>query len=133
MSSSASSQVHPLPLARPRSPAWRSGCRIRSGSSTWLIVAGPLAQLRPREPGVGRVALELVIVRSSLATCASRPHADSQLKQVVGISMNSRATLRGCAFASYAVKESHSSGGGKFRRPSWAALAGQLSGDSGTS
>ncbi len=64
------------------------------------MVAGPLAQLRPRDPGCAGLPSTLVTVRSSLATCASSPHADSQLKHVVGISMNSRGTLRGCAFAS---------------------------------
>ena len=49
--SRASSQLtrsHPPP---PRGPDRFIGYRIRSGSVTWLSVAGPLAQLRPREPG----------------------------------------------------------------------------------
>src|SRR5512145_1613315 len=91
---------------------------MRSGSVIWLIVAGPFAQLRPRDPGWAGLPSTFLMDRSSLSTYASRPHADSQLKHVVGTSMNSRATLRGCALASYCTKESHCSGGGKLRRPS---------------
>ena len=41
----------PATINQVTDPDRRSGYRIRSGSVTWLIVAGPLAQLRPREPG----------------------------------------------------------------------------------
>src|SRR6266568_2559326 len=37
-----------FPLASPRFPTRFKGNKIRSGSLTWLMVAGPLAQLRPR-------------------------------------------------------------------------------------
>ena len=49
--SSASSQLIRSHRPPPRGPDRFIGYRIRSGSVTWLIVAGPLAQLRPREPG----------------------------------------------------------------------------------
>ena len=60
--SSASSQLTRSQLPAPRGPARLSGYRIRSGSVTWLIVAGPLAQLRPREPGCSGLP-------SNLRTC----------------------------------------------------------------
>jgi hypothetical protein len=59
---------------------------MRSGSSTWLSVAGPFAQLRPREPGCAGLPSNFFTDRSSWSTYASRPHEDSQLKQIVGIS-----------------------------------------------
>ena len=49
--SSASSQLIRSQPPLPRGPDRRSGYRMRSGSVTWLSVAGPFAQLRPREPG----------------------------------------------------------------------------------
>ena len=87
MSSSASSHETCSHSPAPRAPVRRSGYRIRSGSSIWLIVAGPLAQLRPREPGWAGLPSTLRIDRSDLSTYASSPQADSQLKQVVGTSM----------------------------------------------
>src|SRR5699024_4514943 len=103
----------------PRSPLRRRGYRIRSGSFSWLIVAGPLAQLRPRDPGWAGLPSSFLTDRSNLSTYASSPHADSQLKQVVGISMYSCGTFFGCAFASYSTWWSHDSTGGKLRRCSW--------------
>ena len=49
--SRTSSQLTRSQPPLPRGPDRRSGYRMRSGSVTWLIVAGPLAQLRPRDPG----------------------------------------------------------------------------------
>ncbi len=60
--SSASSQLIRSQPPLPRGPDLRSGYRIRSGSVTWLMVAGPLAQLRPREPGCSGLP-------SNLRTC----------------------------------------------------------------
>ncbi len=57
---------------------------MRSGSLTWLIVAGPLAQSRPRLAGWRGLPSNLRIVCVSLSTKATSPQADSQLKQVVG-------------------------------------------------
>jgi len=51
MSSSTASHVTRSHWPSPRAPTRRSGYRMRSGSVTWLSVAGPLAQLRPRLPG----------------------------------------------------------------------------------
>ncbi len=51
MSSSASVQLTRSHSPEPRRPRRRRGWRIRSGSYIWLMVAGPLAQFRPREPG----------------------------------------------------------------------------------
>ncbi len=58
MSVSASSQLTSTNSPEPRFPFRFRGLRIRSGSWIWLIVAGPFAHVRPREP-VHRVALEL--------------------------------------------------------------------------
>ena len=60
--SSASSQLTRSHRPLPRGPDLFIGYRIRSGSVTWLIVAGPLAQLRPREPGCSGLP-------SNLRTC----------------------------------------------------------------
>ncbi len=73
MSASASSQETSSNLPEPRSPTRRRGCRIRSGSWTWLIVAGPLAQLRPRRAGVGRVALELADLEVVVVDVGQQP------------------------------------------------------------
>jgi hypothetical protein len=86
MSSSASSHDTRSNFPEPRSPTLLSGYRIRSGSWIWLIVAGPLAQLRPREPGWAGLPSNFLIDRSSWSTYARRPQEDSQLKQIVGIS-----------------------------------------------
>ena len=51
MSVSASSHDTRTHFPSPRAPARLSGWRMRSGSTIWFSVAGPLAQLRPREPG----------------------------------------------------------------------------------
>ena len=60
--SSASSQLIRAHLPSPRRPARFIGYSTRSGSVTWLIVAGPLAQFRPREPGCSGLP-------SNLRTC----------------------------------------------------------------
>jgi hypothetical protein len=60
---------------------------MRSGSWIWLIVAGPLAQLRPREAGCSGLPSNLRTRNVSLSIQASRPQAASQLKQIVGTSM----------------------------------------------
>ena len=51
MSSRASSHDTRCQRFSPRFPARLRGNRMRSGSVTWLSVAGPLAQFLPREPG----------------------------------------------------------------------------------
>src|SRR5713101_4579559 len=58
---------------------------MRSGSSIWLSVAGPFAQLRPRLPGWAGLPSNFWIWSVCLSTYARRPHAASQLKQIVGI------------------------------------------------
>jgi len=52
----------------------------------WLIVAGPFAHVRPREPGCTGLPSNFVMRCVSLSTYATRPQADSQLKQIVGTS-----------------------------------------------
>src|ERR1043165_3072234 len=89
---------------------------MRSGSWIWLRVAGPLAQLRPREPGWWGLPSSLRMVLVSLSTYATSPHAASQLKQVVGTSMYRFSTLLGQAVDSYSTQSSHSATGGKFSR-----------------
>ena len=59
---------------------------MRSVSLTWLIVAGPFAQVRPREPGCTGLPSNFVIELVALSTYATSPQADSQLKQIVGMS-----------------------------------------------
>ena len=68
MSATASSHETRSNFPDPRSPTRRNGWRIRSGSLTWLIVAGPLAQLRPREPGWAGLPSNFLIERSSWST-----------------------------------------------------------------
>jgi hypothetical protein len=85
MSWRASSQVHGSNWPEPRGPVRLSGVKMRSVSLTWLIVAGPLAQVRPREPGCTGLPSNFSVLPVSLLTKASRPQADSQLKQMVGM------------------------------------------------
>ena len=59
---------------------------MRSGSCTWFSVAGPFAQLRPREPGWWGLPSSLAMHWACLSTYATSPHAASQLKQIVGTS-----------------------------------------------
>ena len=87
MSSSASSQPTRSHFPSPRSPTRFSGWRMRSGSVSWVTVAGPFAQFRPRDPGCSGFPSNLRTSSVSRSTYASSPHADSQLKQVVGTSM----------------------------------------------
>jgi hypothetical protein len=47
---------------------------------------GPLAQLRPREPGMLGIAFELLNLARDFVDVSEQPHADSQLKHVVGTS-----------------------------------------------
>ena len=68
IASSASSQLIRSHWPSPRRPARRSGYSTRSGSVTWLIVAGPLAQLRPREPGCSGLPSNLRTCRVSRST-----------------------------------------------------------------
>ena len=84
MSSRAASQLTSTNWPDPRGPERLSGVRIRSGSFTWLIVAGPFAHVRPRLPGWTGFPSNLAMRPSSLPTKASRPQAASQLKQIVG-------------------------------------------------
>src|SRR5690348_6611487 len=86
---------------------------MRSGSWIWLSVAGPLAQLRPREPGWYGFPSSLRISLVSLSTYATSPQAASQLKHVVGTSVYRRCTFFGQALASYSAQSSHWSSGGK--------------------
>ena len=48
------------------------------------LVAGPFAQVLPREPGRTELPSNFSISPVDLSTKASRPQADSQLKQIVG-------------------------------------------------
>src|SRR5581483_1326797 len=92
------------------------------------MVAGPFAQFRPRLPGCAGLPSNLRICIVCLSTHASRPHADSQLKQTVGINMYSRVCLRGHAFGSYSIQLSHISGGGYccIRSPASVCCIGKL-------
>jgi hypothetical protein len=58
---------------------------MRWVSFTWLIVAGPLAQVRPRLPGCTGLPSNFSTSPVFLSTKASSPQADSQLKQMVGM------------------------------------------------
>jgi hypothetical protein len=80
------------------------------------MTAGPLAQLRPREPGDSGLPSNLRTCNVSLSTYASSPQADSQLKQVVGTSMNRFSTRRGHDFESSSTQSSHRSLGGNIAR-----------------
>ena len=111
-SSRACSQEMRSQRPSPRSPTRFIGYRIRSGSSTWLMVAGPLAQLRPRLAGWTGLPSNFEIRPVSLSTQASRPQLASQLKHVVGTSRWARRTLVGHAFASSASTWSQVSSGG---------------------
>ena len=68
MSSSASSHPTGAHFPSPRSPARFSGVRIRSGSVSWVTVAGPFAQLRPRDPGCSGLPSNLRTSRVSRST-----------------------------------------------------------------
>ena len=84
ISSSAWSQLMRSHCPLPRSPTRFIGYSTRSGSSTWLMVAGPFAQLRPRLAGCSGFPSNLATSPVSLSMKAVSPHAASQLKQVVG-------------------------------------------------
>jgi hypothetical protein len=85
--SSTSSHVVRSNRPDPRGPTRFNGKRMRPGSWIWLRVAGPFAQFLPRDPGWCGLPSSLRIARVSLSTYATRPHAASQLKHVVGTSM----------------------------------------------
>jgi hypothetical protein len=86
MLSSAASQLTSTNSPDPRFPVRFRGFRIRSVSLTWLMVAGPFAHVRPRDPGCTGLPSNFVMRPVPLSTYATRPHADSQLKQIVGTS-----------------------------------------------
>ena len=67
-SSSTSSQLTRSHCPPPRGPTRRNGYRIRSGSFTWLSVAGPFAQLRPRLPGCTGLPSNFRIVSVCVST-----------------------------------------------------------------
>ena len=73
-------------LPDPRGPERLSGYRMRPGSWIWLIVAGPLAQFRPLDPGWYGFPSSFWMRPSRLSMYATSPHAASQLKQMVGTS-----------------------------------------------
>src|ERR1051325_2192979 len=105
---------------------------MRSGSSTWFSVAGPLAQLRPREPGCAGLPSNFAMRPLSLSTYASSPHAASQLKQIVGMSEKRRFTFRGQATGSYSSQSFQRSTGGKLARPPAGAGSSRAEGCSGS-
>ena len=85
------------------------------------MVAGPLAQLRPLDPGCSGFPSNFRTWSVSRSTYARSPHADSQLKQVVGTSMYLFSTRFGHAFESSSTQSFQRSFGGKAAR--WMRLA----------
>src|ERR1039458_3637290 len=76
------------------------------------MTAGPLAQRRPRLPGCFVLPSNFATSPVSLSMYARSPHADSQLKQMVGMIWKCRATRRGHCSGSYSIQSSHFSTGG---------------------
>src|SRR4029453_11913120 len=105
---------------------------MRSGSVTWLSVAGPLAQFRPRLPGCAGLPSNFWILSVRRSTYASSPHAGSQLKQLVGMSEYCRSTRRGHSRGSNSSQLSQSAAGGQGYRPSTGAWRSRATGWSGS-